>query len=485
MRRFLLFVFALIFTTTAFSKDNNFSRWSITPEYGYNYFDGDINQNIFKLIPTSLQNITFGANIEFAMTPVWGLSLDGYYFPLRAQSNTPALIYLNSDLMTTDLNVTLNFTRWIFPQSKSKVYVNGSIGIGLSTYKYNVRYFDGSSVLASDLDANGLPITLRDNNNTALTSGLAGSFPVTMSVEYNFSKPLAIGAKAHYRAFTTDNMEGVNALNNVGVKNDFVAAGTIFLRYKFNSHKKDHLRNIPYNIYEPNEALVLAKELQSKLNKLSGRVDTIANKVDSLIPRVARLESLLSNDGPDSDGDGVPNVRDKEPNTKANTPVDFWGKTLPIAIYNSDNVNNTNRRYDGYSGNPNDPTGPSNGGYDVNNPNSKRKAIYLPDDVPSLYFDYDDVVLDNAALITISKVAAKLKADPTLYVEVRGYCDYGGSNPYNNLLSQRRADRVKAELVKVWNIDFDHVISNGKGKIIEPRMKYKPNRRCDFYYGRL
>jgi outer membrane protein OmpA-like peptidoglycan-associated protein len=471
MRRFFLFVFALILTTSAFSKDNDFSRWSITPEYGYNYFDGDINQNIFKVIPSSLQNITFGGTVEYAMTPIWGLSLDGYYFPLRAQSNTPTPIYINSNLVTTDLNVTLNFTRWIFPQSKSKIHINGSLGIGMSTYKYDVRYLNGISVQATDLTPDGFPITLHDKNNTPMTSALAGSFPVTMSVEYNISKPLAIGAKIHYRAFTSDNLEGVSALNNVGVKNDFVAAATLFLRVKFNASNKDHLRNIPYDVYEPDKTLALARELESKLNKLSGRVDTVSAKLNDLIPRVTKLENLLSNDGPDADGDGVPDVRDKDTNTKPNTPVDFWGKPLPVSTY--------------YSGNPNNPTGPSNGGYDSNNPNSKRKAIYLPDDVPSLYFEYDEVVLDDAALITISKIAAKMKTDPTLYVEVRGYCDYGGSNPYNNLLSQRRSDRVKAELVKVWGIDFNHVISNGKGKVIEPRIKYKPNRRCDFFFGRL
>jgi outer membrane protein OmpA-like peptidoglycan-associated protein len=60
-----------------------------------------------------------------------------------------------------------------------------------------------------------------------------------------------------------------------------------------------------------------------------------------------------------------------------------------------------------------------------------------------------------------------------------------GVNPYNNLLSQRRSDRVKAEMVKMWKIPADHIIANGKGKVIEPRIKYRPNRRCDFFFGKL
>jgi outer membrane protein OmpA-like peptidoglycan-associated protein len=107
------------------------------------------------------------------------------------------------------------------------------------------------------------------------------------------------------------------------------------------------------------------------------------------------------------------------------------------------------------------------------------------DDIPAVYFDFDRIDLDDNSLITISKIAAKMKADPNLYVEVRGYCDYMGNNPYNNLLSQRRSDRVKKELVNIWGIPFDHIISNGKGKALEPKIKYRPNRRCDFFFGKL
>ena len=481
MKRLLLFFITLSLTITAFSQSKGFSRWSFTPEYGYNYFDGDINQDLLNIFPTSFRDITYGGTIECAMTPVWGLALDGYFFPLRAKNTNPAPIYINTDLYTSDINVTINFTRWIFPQSKSKVYVNGSIGLGFAYYKYNVRYLNQDPVLPTDAANNSL-ILIHDNNNQPMKYGLAGSCPVTFSLEYNFSKPLAIGAKVHYRAYTKDNLEGVTHLNWDGVTNDYIAAGTIYLRYKFASIRRNHLRNILFDVYDPDKGLLLAKDLEGKLNKLKNRVDTIGAKVDSLIPRVARLESLLSNDGPDADGDGVPDVRDKEMNTPPNTPVDFWGKALLINPYSAGNPYAPTT-----GGNANSTTNTIGGAYvgGGNKPDAKHNAIYIPDDVPAVYFDFDQIELDDAALISISKVAAKMKSDPTLYVEVRGYCDYLGNNPYNNLLSQRRSDRVKAELVKVWGVPFDHIISNGKGKVIEPRVRYKPNRRCDFFYGRL
>jgi OmpA-OmpF porin, OOP family len=477
MRRFLLFVFTFFFCLTVLPQSKGFSRWSFTPEYGYNFFDGDINQDLLNIFPTSFRDITYGATVEYALTPIWGLALDGYYFPLRAKNSSPVGMYINTDLYTSDLNATINLTRLIFPQSKSKFYFNASVGIGYAYYSYGLKYLTGASIPATDTYYDikydvFRPIQLVDNNDAPMKYGLSVSVPVTFSVEYNFSKPVSAGAKVHYRAYAKDNLEGATYLNYDGVTNDYVAAATLFLRYKFNAIKKDHLRNVTMDVYEPDKGLLLAKELEGKLNKLTSRVDTIGNKVDSLMPRVARLENLLSTDGPDADGDGVPDVRDKDMNTPPNTPVDFWGKTLLINTY--------------APGSSNTPLGSgySNDG-NATKPGSPRRAIYIPDDVPAVYFDFDQITLDDASLITISKIASKMKADPTLYVEVRGYCDYSGNNPYNNLLSQRRSDRVKAELMKVWGIPFDHIISNGKGKVIEPRIKYRPNRRCDFFFGRL
>ena len=467
MRRLSVYIFSLTIILSALSQNpqtKEFSRWSITPEYGYSIFDGDINQSLTNIFPTSFRNVNFGGTLEYAFTPIWGISLDYFYFPLRAQNSSPASIDINTDLSTSCLNATINFTRWIFPETKSKFYVSGSIGIGLSYYTFDVRYLNGDPVLPGDTyvdvkrSGQVLPIIVKDKY------GLAGTIPVTFSVEYNMSKPLAVGVRIHYRAHTKDNLEGVGYLNYDGVTNDVIEAGTLYARIKFNVFKKDHIRVIPVSVFDPDKGLVVANDLAKKLDKLKLRVDNLNAKVDSLIPRVEKLENILSNDGPDSDGDGVPDVRDLSPNTPPNTPVDFWGRPLAIQSITTTQV-------------------PVNSTNIVAADVSKNRINW--DDIPAVYFDFDRIDLDNDALVTISKISAKMKADPSLCVEVRGYCDYMGNNPYNNLLSQRRSDRVKAEMVKIWGIPFDRIISNGKGKVIEPKIKYRPNRRCDFFFGKL
>lgn len=454
----IIFIILIIIPTIIFSQQKKIARWSFMPEYGYNVLDGDINQNLIGLIPTASRLPTYGLNIEYALTPIWGLGIDGYFFPLRAKNNSPVSVLINTNLYNSDFLATINFTRLIFPNTKSKFYFLGSIGMGIAYYTFDVR----SSITNLPINKDSIyydikysrdprKIHLQDDNGN-MTHGLSVSTPVTFSLEYNFSKPLAVGAKIHYRAYAKDNLEGVTYLNWNGVTNDYIGAGTLYLRYKFNSIKRDHLRNMTMKQWEPEESLALIEQVKKDLATLKNKVDTVEKKLKDLTPRVAKLEDMINNVGPDSDNDGVIDLRDLDPNTPANTVVDFYGKTLPIQTVKAE----------------------------------KSKKSDFPtyiDEIPSVYFDFDRTELDNDALVTISKVANRMLKDSSLLVEVRGYCDFLGDVTYNERLSNRRSERVKRELVKIWGIDESRIIANGKGKVIVPQIQYRPNRRCDFFFS--
>ena len=421
--------------------EKKFTGWSFSFEGGYNFFDGDITQDQNSIFPASTRTPSLGGTVEYALTPIWGLALDFYNFPLAAvwKSGKTEIAHLKTNLYTSNINATINFTRWIFPETKTKFYVFGSLGLGMAYFTYDV--------------------TPRIDT-VPKTFGLAGTIPVTFSAEYNFSKTITAGLRLHYRAHTKDDLEGITKLNYAGVTNDYIAAGQFYVRYKLHVLNKKHKRNITMSEYEPNVAVDISKKNADDIIKLDAAINKLEHRVDTLAKRMDSIAGVLSVNGPDSDGDGVPDVRDRDPKTPRNTPVDFWGKSIPAPpVANTVNNNNTNT--------------------------TVTKTIYVSDDIPAVYFDFDKIDLDDDALVTIQKIAARMKADPNLYVEVRGYCDYMGVNPYNNLLSQRRSDRVKAEMVKMWKIPADHIIANGKGKVIEPRIKYRPNRRCDFFFGKL
>ncbi len=454
-----------------YSKAKDYSHWSIVGGVGANVFDGDVTQTVdADGIPNLANtNFAFGLGIEYAFSPIWGASLEYYNLPFSGNLSDGKWSFLANSYAfktkahTIDLNATINFTKFIFPQLVTKWHVNGSLGFGPTFYKYGttMREFDNTTkkivgfLTSAQYDAVSLT-KVYDRNPTAMT------IPLSISTEYNFTKSFALGAKFQWRMFNKDDFEGFNFIDEVnginpknaleanvsrkpwrGVTNDMAEVATIYLRYKINAVNKDHLRNISLKDYTANDDLI---KLQGEVDGLKGKLNDVDGKVNNLVPRVEKLEKTLSNDGPDSDGDGVPDHRDLEPNTPPNTPVDFWGRTIKLLQA-------------------------PQAGVDV-------------DDMPAVFFDFDRTELDATALEAIKKVSAKMKADPSLMVEVRGFCDYMGNVPYNEALSQRRADKVKNQMIKEWGIDGNRIIANGKGRIIEPQTKFRPNRRCDFFFSK-
>lgn len=409
MKKIVLFL-ALLISLSSFAGNDNYSRWSVSGEIGFNKFDGDISQKLVDVFPSSILSLTGGINVEYTMTPYWGLSADYFYIPINA--NTNGNIKVNTNIHTTDFNVMVNITRLIFPENRSKFSVNGYIGTGVSYYKYNTK---------------PVSTTLSDNYGMAIT------LPVALSLEYNYSKHFDIGVKAHYRAFNKDNLEGMTAFK--GVTNDRVGLATVYLRYKFTKNKP-HIRN------------VIPKDIETNLNDINNRLNTQDKKIETQGKKVDSIARIISNDGPDSDGDGVPDIRDREPNTPHETPVDFWGVTLKIKCCNTTIVNNNY------------------------------------DSIPELYFNFNETKLEYKALQTIKKIAAIMKYDHSLIVEVRGFCDYVGTDAYNYKLSVKRADKVKRELVKTWNIPSENIIANGKGRILSPKLRDRFNRKCQFLFNK-
>lgn len=103
-----------------------------------------------------------------------------------------------------------------------------------------------------------------------------------------------------------------------------------------------------------------------------------------------------------------------------------------------------------------------------------------------IYFDFDKADLKQDALAEILKVATILYEHPELDVEIIGYTDIKGSDPYNEKLSQRRAEAAKNELINIWQISSDRILKEGRGKALSPKPEssryYSINRRCEFRF---
>jgi peptidoglycan-associated lipoprotein len=85
--------------------------------------------------------------------------------------------------------------------------------------------------------------------------------------------------------------------------------------------------------------------------------------------------------------------------------------------------------------------------------------------VQPIFFDYDTYDIRQDAQATLSKDADWLIAHPNVKVVIGGYCDERGSDEYNLVLGQNRAQAAKTALVTAGvAADRMRVISYGKEK---------------------
>jgi len=394
MKKKLLTILFLIVSLSLIANDNTHSKWNLSVEAGLNRFDGDINQPLINTFPASIWNLTSGLNIEYKLTEVWGISISGYYIPIKADT------YLNNiqkevrtKISASSLNTTIDFTHLIFPYSKSKLTVNGSVGLGYAFYVYNTT----PKMTANDINFILSPSKGISPEFPVLdTYGNAFTLPVSLYAKYNLSKYFDIGIKTTYICFNKDNLEGIWTYK--GVTNDGIGLATLFVSYKFN----------------PIEYSDKPIDLSSKVNKLNYDLKNLNKQVDKQNKKIDSLSAYILNK--------------KENITERDTIID---------------------------------------------------------NVYSIYFDFDKSNLDDWALITISKVAKQMIDNPKDRIVIVGYCDWMGTVPYNYNLSDRRVARAKNELINVWGINPGRITTNGKGKLYDPKMKYRPNRRCDFIFGTL
>jgi len=102
-------------------------------------------------------------------------------------------------------------------------------------------------------------------------------------------------------------------------------------------------------------------------------------------------------------------------------------------------------------------------------------------------FDTGRAELNPGAAVKLDQLAQFLSAHPDRRVEIEGYTDSVGSDAYNEGLSQRRADAVKAALV-MRGVDPSRIDTEGYGKAYPVASNDNPggrqmNRRVEVVIG--
>jgi OOP family OmpA-OmpF porin len=80
------------------------------------------------------------------------------------------------------------------------------------------------------------------------------------------------------------------------------------------------------------------------------------------------------------------------------------------------------------------------------------------------HFDFDSAAISENGKTILKNNIAALKAKPDMQLRIAGYTSAAGSEEYNQSLSERRAEAVKAYLVKEGGIDADRLSTIGYGE---------------------
>ena len=131
------------------------------------------------------------------------------------------------------------------------------------------------------------------------------------------------------------------------------------------------------------------------------------------------------------------------------------------------------------------------------NPGNTVDGVSLEPDAPSpkaagtlavaIPFAFDSANLESGARPVLDNIAEGVKLlGPNARLVIEGHTDAKGTEPYNDKLSKRRADAVRAYLMQQHGIGATHLQTRGKGER-EPLNDAAPedarNRRVQFRLG--
>lgn len=332
-------------------------------------------------------NLGYGAYFEYSINPWFsvlanyqGGKLSGKYLGANGKEFDTSLHYALS------AKVRLSTSGVSFLTRTPKVGLFAQAGLGFAGYKTN---FDGyNDSRGNQFTTAGVGVNFKLSDALTFLLGYDMNFMGSRAM-YVREDQVVNNASAHERVYPTS-------------KWSYLYGG---LEFHFGGGQGPAKKwfNPVASMYDE----LKGRNMENEINELKNSLNNIGVRVDALYK--------------DTDGDGVPDPLDKEPNSAPGAVVDGAGRTIHFPQYPV--VQKVTRITQ----------------------QEKEVIISLSKNV---YFDTGKASLKAASFPKLNEVARILRRNTCVKIQLDGHTDNTGKTALNRRLSQDRVDSVKAYLVK-------------------------------------
>jgi OOP family OmpA-OmpF porin len=423
-----------------FSGGDAFRTWSIGINGGiltpYTIF-GSNNRQDFT---SPKAEIGYGGYIKKQILPSFGIQADFLAGKLQGNDSQPNSLgnapysQFNTKLnwsASLSANITLANINWRHQKGFIQPYL--TLGGGFMGYKPVLTTSDGAVS------------NFKTDNNGRINEFF---IPVGAGLKFDLAPGVNLDLGYQVNFVNSDNVDGYN----YGSGNDRFSYAHIGLEFALGSRSKPQLATHNPVASMRTEYMTQEQMLQNSLQAQQTQIDAEKAKNDQLRSDLNATNANLAKLTTDSDGDGVPDIYDKCPNTPAGTKVDGSGCPLPVA----QNVK-------------------------VYVTEEDRKVV--KEAIKNLEFDFGKATIRDHSLPSLDKVA-QLLIDKNFSLKLAGHTDNVGSKDANLKLSKDRAEAIRTYLVsKGANASRIEATGYGESQPIASNKTAKGrqiNRRVEF-----
>lgn len=386
-----ILILSLLLTAFGFSQKVDkldrvidFNRLSVELNVGNNKPNDNFSEGYFTADDATYLNFNkfshYNLGVRYMFNEKFGIKIDGSYDEFKPESKNVLQGSSSLDFESKQYRIgfqgVLNMRNLLNFDSFS-----GRLGL-LAHAGIQVSRFD-------PITRNGVSLESINEDNGGVVFGLTPQFRITNRLVLNGDFTFIQNTRQHLL------WDGERASSSTNLRSSMVntSVGITFYLGKQDVHADFYQR------IQTKSATSDSDDRESLLAYLNERFD---KKQDLLV---------------DSDGDGVIDMFDLEPNTPPNTLVDTRGRTLILPEASSGSRTNIFN-------------------------------IVEQNDLGNIFFDLNVSTPQESSANRLFRLIQILKEDTSINVRLLGYADNRGSGNFNQALSERRANNVSDILTK-------------------------------------